>query len=52
MDVRSFGDFERFGERALIENKEQRDMQARLQRIEEQLARFNNPEEIEVFLYP
>ncbi|XP_046577320.1 LOW QUALITY PROTEIN: fibrous sheath-interacting protein 1-like [Haliotis rubra] len=48
VDIRSVGEIERYGERALIETKEQREMQARLQRIEEQLARFKNPEELEI----
>lgn len=40
--------FEHFGERALLENKEQREIKARLQRIEDELAKLHNPEEIEV----
>ncbi|XP_071081004.1 fibrous sheath-interacting protein 1-like [Haliotis cracherodii] len=48
VDIRSVGEIERYGERALIETKEQREMQARLQRIEEDLARFKNPEEMEI----
>uniref|UniRef100_K1Q6G6 Fibrous sheath-interacting protein 1 n=1 Tax=Magallana gigas TaxID=29159 RepID=K1Q6G6_MAGGI len=38
--------FEHFGERALLENKEQREIKSRLQRIEDELAKLHNPEEI------
>ena len=40
--------FEHFGERALMENKEQREIKSRLQRIEDELSKLHNPEEIEV----
>lgn len=40
--------FEHFGERALLENKEQREIKSRLQRIEDELAKLHNPEEIEI----
>ncbi|XP_062595458.1 uncharacterized protein LOC134256814 [Saccostrea cucullata] len=45
---KNLSSFEHFGERALLENKEQRDMQARLHRIEEELAKLHNPEELEL----
>lgn len=40
--------FEPFGERTLLENKEQREIKSRLQRIEDELSKLHNPEEIEV----
>nr|XP_022328864.1 fibrous sheath-interacting protein 1-like [Crassostrea virginica] len=40
--------FEHFGERALMENKEQREIKSRLQRIEDELSKLHNPEEIEI----
>lgn len=41
-------DFERYGEKALLENKEQRELRERLQRVEDELAKLHNPEEIEI----
>ena len=46
--MRSVLDYEHFGERALVENKEQREMKAKLLRIEEELAKLHNPDELEV----
>lgn len=43
-------DFELYGERVLVETKEERELQAKLKRIEEQLAAFHLPEEIQVSL--
>ncbi|KAK3580867.1 hypothetical protein CHS0354_032928 [Potamilus streckersoni] len=46
--VTSSMDFEHFGEKALLENKEQRDFNCRLKQIEEELKKFHNPEELEL----
>ncbi|KAL3873185.1 hypothetical protein ACJMK2_036332 [Sinanodonta woodiana] len=46
--VTSSMDFEQFGEKALLENKEQRDFNSRLKQIEEELKKFHNPEELEL----
>ncbi|XP_056021302.1 uncharacterized protein LOC125652330 [Ostrea edulis] len=45
---KNLSSFEHFGERTLLENKEQREMRSRLHRIEEELAKLHNPEEIEI----
>lgn len=50
MTTKSALDFERYGDKALLENKEQRELRERLQRVEDELARLHNPDEIEVKL--
>lgn len=41
-------DYERFGEKALLENKEQRDLRSRLQNIEDELQALHTSHELEV----
>ena len=48
VDVMSCIDNDKYGERALLETKEERDMNLRLKAIEEQLAYFHHPEQCEV----
>ncbi|PVD25452.1 hypothetical protein C0Q70_13108 [Pomacea canaliculata] len=48
VDAQMNADFELYGERVLVETKEERELQAKLKRIEEQLAAFHLPEEIQM----
>ncbi|ESO87693.1 hypothetical protein LOTGIDRAFT_234939 [Lottia gigantea] len=41
-------DFEKYGERSLIETKEQREMKEKLKHIEDELAAFHNPREMKL----
>ncbi|KAK6183572.1 hypothetical protein SNE40_011027 [Patella caerulea] len=45
--VKSVLDFEKYGDRALVETKEQREMKEKLKKIEEELASFSNPREMQ-----
>lgn len=46
--VHTDSELESYGERALMETKEEREVLARLKKIEEQLATFHNKDEIQV----